>query len=150
MYQLTYSSTARPDCSQKDILDILKESQKNNKTLDLSGCLVYHKNSFVQILEGSKKDLNYTFDKIKKDIRHYDVKLLWMGSSEKRIFKSWNMAFCSLDEKMIHREELIQFEKNLLMLSSFTKSPSAAVGLFWTSVRKLIANDPITEAMDTI
>lgn len=146
MYQLTYSSKASSNCNAADILDILKKSQKNNKALDISGCLVYHNDCFVQIIEGAKKNIIDIYDIIKKDIRHSHVKLLWKGPSERRVFKSWNMAYYSFDDKKINRIELNQFEKNLLLLSTFEKGSSGASKLFWTVVRKLIEKNSIAKA----
>lgn len=148
MYQLTYSSVARANCNAADILDILNKSQKNNKALDITGCLVYHNDCFVQILEGSKKNIIDIYNIIKNDIRHSHVKLLWKGPSEQRVFKSWNMAYYSLDDKKINRVELDQFEKNLLLLSTFEKASSGASKLFWTVVRGLIPKSSMAKTVN--
>ena len=137
MYELTYKSTAQPNCTQDDILDILHVSRRKNKECDVTGCLIYHKDSFIQILEGTKKDVKKIYKSITKDTRHYAIKLLWEGSLEARAFSDWNMAFYSL-EGAKKANEVKQFEDNLLLLGSFSKMQSAAVILFWKNVEKLI------------
>ena len=57
MYQLSYCSTAFEDITE-DVIDSILESARNrNYALGVTGCLVFHKSSFVQIIEGDKNKI---------------------------------------------------------------------------------------------
>lgn len=137
MHELTYISKANIDCSSQEIEHIFERSRMNNETLNITGCLIFHKKTFIQILEGAKKDLEELYYKISTDSRHHDVTLKWEGPSEKREFKGWNMARLDSDSYS-STSEIYQFEQNLLLLSSLSKRSSACLGLFWNSVEELL------------
>ena len=54
MYQLSYSSKASQEITDKGIESILESARKRNRVLGVTGCLVFHKFSFVQIIEGNE------------------------------------------------------------------------------------------------
>jgi hypothetical protein len=137
MYGITYRSKIKPNCPPEDILDILSASRRNNKEYNITGCLIYHKDTFIQILEGEKKDVKKIFKKIIHDFRHQEIALLWEGTCKERAFSAWNMAYHSLEGNQ-NTKEIVHFEQNLLALSSFSKMQSASVMLFWKNVEKLI------------
>ena len=137
MYQLTYRSKARPDITDKEILDILKVAKKKNGKKNISGCLVFHRGVFIQILEGTQEGIEAIYERIKMDIRHSDIELLWEGSTEERVFPDWHMAYHSLN-KANSESEVALFEKNLLMLAKISVKPTASVNLFWQSIKMLM------------
>ena len=49
MYELLYNSTAAKDLKEEDISNILETSREFNLKNNLSGCLVFHNNKFIQI-----------------------------------------------------------------------------------------------------
>lgn len=57
MYQLTYRFLSRPGPDLGDLDDILEEAIATNSARNISGYLVHHHTRYVQILEGSKKDV---------------------------------------------------------------------------------------------
>ncbi len=138
MYELVYSSKANKNTDKYAILDILKTAESTNKELDITGCLVFHKTTFVQILEGSKEDIHGLFAKISLDDRHRDVVILHEGEIKKRSFDSWSMAFHNLNDKNISQQDTHTFEQNLIMLSELVDRSSAASFLFWLNVRKQV------------
>ena len=138
IYQITYRSTAQNGISRKEISALLDIAKARNPELGVTGCLVFHKGEFIQIIEGVKKNVFDLYHKIEKDMRHKNVSFIWEGSCAERVFPDWNMAF---HETNVTSEGFRQFEKNLKFLSEFSVSPTAATGLFWHSVRKLVSND---------
>lgn len=137
MYGISYRSKAKPTCTPHEILAILNTSRRNNKDLNITGCLLYHKETFIQILEGKKEDVKFIYDKIVKDSRHYEIALLWDGTCKDRAFSDWNMAYHSLESNQ-KADEIMKFEQNLLVLASISKIQSASVMLFWKNVEDLI------------
>ena len=149
MYALTYRSKAKPTCTPEALRDILDLSRGNNKKLEITGCLVYHNDAFIQILEGEKKAVKKTFTKIKNDVRHTEITLMWSGACEDRAFPNWNMAYHSLAGNE-NANALAQFEQNLLILSSFSKKESASIMLFWKNLEKLIIGQQISKFQNNI
>ncbi|MGC1515867.1 MAG: BLUF domain-containing protein [Maribacter sp.] len=152
MHQLTYTSMARPDISSKEISDILAVAQANNQRSEITGCLVFHKGVFVQIIEGVREGVFAMYDKIQTDARHLNVSLVWEGSCLERIFPTWEMAFYNHSSNPL--ESASQFEKNLLLLADFSGKPTAAAGLFWLNVKKALtksisASDDVGRLMVT-
>ncbi|MFB9053846.1 BLUF domain-containing protein [Formosa undariae] len=140
MYQLNYYSKSSPELELSQLENILETSNLTNTNKDVSGCLIYHNHSFVQILEGNKKDVLEIFEKIKTDKRHHSINLLWENYVDKRHFNKWSMAF--------HRPQdqfSTQFVDNLLLLSSFSEKTSGSLRSFWGHVRRVLESDPKQE-----
>ena len=55
IFELIYYSTASPDLSKNDILNILENSRDFNSKNEITGCLLYHNNEFVQLIEGEEE-----------------------------------------------------------------------------------------------
>lgn len=133
MYQLNYHSKAIPGLRLVDLDTILEEAIAENLARHITGCLIYHNESFVQILEGSKKDVLEVYEKIKSDKRHYNVTLIWDNNVDTRFFQEWNMAYHRPDDK-----NLKQFVNNLLLLSQLSARTSGSLLSFWGSVRRTL------------
>ena len=99
MYYLIYTSTAEPEVDEVELYDILNRSVKNNKELDITGMLVYHDGSFIQLLEGDRERVHSIYRKIKNDARHRNVIKLSSGEHEDRCFPNWSMALEVVHEK---------------------------------------------------
>ena len=93
MIQLIYASAATVDFSNADLKELLRIARKNNESLNISGMLLYHEKSFLQILEGEEASVFPLFDKIHQDSRHNQVKLLLKANVEERSFQDWMMGF---------------------------------------------------------
>ena len=107
LYQLVYSSTRSPECSESSIDDILASCKKNNPETGITGILIHSKNRFVQYLEGNL-ELHTLYHKIKEDRRHYDVMLLIYRPIRERVFPNWHMGFKDVDN--IHFETRLDQE----------------------------------------
>lgn len=113
MFELIYRSVDKKGLSAEDILNILEKSREFNSKNDITGCLLYHDNEFIQILEGNKNLIRILFSKIEKDNRHTHVMLLAENEKEERTFKHWSMAFHELNNndldnlnKLLYRPEI--------------------------------------------
>ena len=69
MICLVYISSAILGLSQKQILNIVKESKKNNERFDISGILLYNNGNFMQLIEGERAEVERLYEKIRHD-RH--------------------------------------------------------------------------------
>jgi hypothetical protein len=72
---------------------ILASAQRNNSQLCVTGALIFNGGIFAQVLEGSRRDIELTFERIQRDERHSDVEVLAFEEVQNRQFPSWSMAF---------------------------------------------------------
>ena len=140
MYQLNYRSTSRPGLGLDDLDAILETANMVNQARDITGCLIYHDNSFVQILEGSKQDVLHVYAKIKADERHHSVNLLWENEVNTRYFEEWNMAYYRPVDNNVK-----QFVNNLLLLSHLSDRKSGSLLSFWATVQKILRGGSISQ-----
>ncbi|WP_458626790.1 BLUF domain-containing protein [Winogradskyella sp. PC D3.3] len=136
MYQLNYHSKSKSGLNLEDLDNILEKANTVNSEKNITGCLIYHNKSFVQILEGSKKDVLYVFEKIKSDQRHHTVTLLWENNVQDRFFSEWNMAY-----HQPNNENVKAYINNLLLLSMLSDKSKASLLSFWTSVRRILTDN---------
>lgn len=137
IFKLTYESDARIT-NVIGVQDMLKSARKKNDTLNITGCLVYHNGCFVQILEGKKEDVYSVFQKIEKDTRHSNIRLVSEEFNKDRSFTDWNMAYFDPVFHDFGKADLVNFESNLLLLADFSDRLSTTVNLFWLNVKKII------------
>lgn len=136
MYELVYSSKAITNINRNDILDILKTATETNSQLDITGGLVYHKTTFLQILEGNEKDIQNIYSKISKDNRPRDVHIFYKRKIAKRSFDQCSMALHSLNDQHTNVKDVHLFEQNLFLLSRVANNTTNASFLFWLNARK--------------
>lgn len=95
---LIYVSRAVKLMQSADLIEILNTARNVNKTLDVTGLLLYKDQSFLQVLEGMAESIENLFNKISADDRHYQVRQLIFEKKGQRDFSQWTMGFQNLDE----------------------------------------------------
>jgi hypothetical protein len=138
MFELIYCSNIRPNVEHSQINDILKESLLFNEANDITGCLIFYNNEFIQILEGEEKVILELYGRIQTDSRHHNVTLLVKSNKKERSFKDWNMAFIDESSDNITALQKELFVNNINSLSEYSEKPTKAIRLFWNLVAKLI------------
>ena len=136
-YHLTYRSIAIPEITVEQIEDILKTARSFNSKNDVSGCLIFSKGYFIQLLEGSKDNIKELMDSIDADKRHTNVDILSEGETEERIFKTWDMAYLKPSEK-IKSDTAKEIKKTLLKLTDTTVETDFTFKVFWYNVDVLL------------
>ena len=116
LFELIYHSQAIPGLPEDEHEKILQSARHFNNEHEITGCLLYHKGQFLQLLEGEFEVINDLYAKIKKDKRHQDVITLHMKEIEERIFDTWSMAFKVIDDK--------EFVKKYAGVSTFKELPT--------------------------
>ncbi|MEO9478578.1 MAG: BLUF domain-containing protein [Maribacter dokdonensis] len=142
MYTLTYESTAVKIMTSSEMESLLEEARTHNKSKDITGCLIYYKGKFVQLLEGDKKGVQELYDRIKKDPRHKEVTLFSEDKIIKRTFPNWGMAYYPMDEEHTNQYELEQFKRNLILLSDLVEPTNLTAKQFWKKIKTMIAESP--------
>ncbi|MEJ7556661.1 MAG: BLUF domain-containing protein [Pedobacter sp.] len=104
-YDLIYFSHSTGTIHIKEMNLILAKSRFRNADQGVTGFLVYvegifddhTEGRFLQVLEGSKKDVTEIYDSIKKDPRHHQVTTIKEGPLEIRNFNCWRMGYESFN-----------------------------------------------------
>ena len=138
MFELIYRSIARPAITAADIENILNTSRDFNAKNNITGCLLFHNNEFIQILEADKQIVKELYAKIEKDQRHTDVILLDENEKEQRIFPGWSMAYYDLNSNNINESDRLLFINNFIITADITEKPTHAVKLFWHIAKLLV------------
>lgn len=104
LFELIYHSQAAPNLENSEHVNILATAREFNEAHNITGCLLFHKGQFLQILEGEFETITSLYSKIKKDKRHSDVITLHMKEIEDRIFDKWSMAYKVIEEDSVLKE----------------------------------------------
>jgi hypothetical protein len=91
--RLTYYSRVSIEGGAQSIAerieDILIVSVANNRRDDVTGALIYDGTWFAQVLEGAEALVAATFERILRDPRHADVRLVKLQPVADRRFAGW-------------------------------------------------------------
>lgn len=80
---------------QGEVHNILAKSRENNAKVGITGALLFNSGCFAQVLEGPVQQVEQTFERIQRDMRHGDVSVLETGFVAAREFPEWSMAFAA-------------------------------------------------------
>ena len=95
---IVYISSAT-GLTDSELKELLNKSQENNRSLGITGILLYCNGSVIQVLEGKEDNVNYLYRVISRDRRHDNVMKLYSGKIEKRSFSDWLMGYKTISEK---------------------------------------------------
>lgn len=97
LYRLVYASKNHLVGTEAEVSaavsQILEASQRNNVKVEVTGALMFNAGAFAQVLEGPRRGVETTFERIQRDLRHGDVTVLQCGPADGRGFPNWSMAF---------------------------------------------------------
>ena len=93
LFQTIYVSAATDQLKLADLPEILIRARDNNKKFGISGLLIFHEDTFVQVLEGPKLEIEVLLKKIESDPRHKNMKILLRKELEEKEFDHWAMGF---------------------------------------------------------
>ena len=90
--QVVYISSATQHFSAEALEELLARARANNERHGITGILLYHDLSFLQIVEGTRDDIDRLMARIKRDPSHTSLRIVQDESISERDFKSWAMA----------------------------------------------------------
>ena len=93
MHSIIYKSEALEDFDIPKIYKMLSKARDFNSQHGITGCLVFHNQKFLQLIEGPEKEVMTLYHRIKEDQRHIAVTNLGEHTLEDRLFDQWSMAF---------------------------------------------------------
>ncbi|MEO0572966.1 MAG: BLUF domain-containing protein, partial [Bacteroidota bacterium] len=137
-HSLVYRSVASESFTISQIYSMLSKAKDYNNEHGITGCLLFHNNRFLQLLEGKEKEVMNLFQKISLDKRHQDIQMIESNFILNRVFDSWSMAFHDYGQNGLSANlKFGQIDSFLQRSGAFNKS-SQAVLKFFGSVREVL------------
>ena len=103
MLELVYASAATRPFTAAELQELLIKARTKNAPLGVSGLLLHHEGSFLQVLEGEEEAVEPLFDTIARDPRHSRVLSIRRGTISERTFGQWSMGFVGVNKQDIPR-----------------------------------------------
>ena len=98
LVRLIYASRSTVAITETVIDDLLMTSRENNPARGITGVLcLCDDNTFMQVLEGGRDEVNRLYSRVVHDTRHTDVTLLDYAELTERRFTNWRMGRVNLD-----------------------------------------------------
>jgi hypothetical protein len=138
LVRLVYASRAAGAIDDALVKAICETASSRNAGQGITGvlCTQLGQDVFVQVLEGSRADVNALYGSIVRDPRHLDVTLLSYEEIEERHFASWRMGM--VDLKRIHLGTILRYSQRAV-LEPFAMSGKAALAM----IQELVASGAI-------
>lgn len=105
IFYLLYYGVERSKFGEADFYELLSQARERNESLEITGKLIYCEGTFIQVLEGSEKNVMDVYASIKRDKRLIATKLVTTGTVEQRYFKDWDMDFDQISLDTINELE---------------------------------------------
>ena len=97
LYSLGYASTQTRLISPAELFRLLNGARLFNLAHGITGLLLHRDDSFLQVIEGSKRQVLALYERIRQDPRHQRVETLFEDYIDEREFSEWHMGFIELD-----------------------------------------------------
>lgn len=84
--------------SEVELTQIMERSTINNRSLGITGVLLYFNGSVIEVLEGEKDKVVSLYETISRDPRHSQLIQLYAHSVERRSFPGWFVGYKTLSK----------------------------------------------------
>ena len=102
LFRLSYYSTnlikKSPNPHHSELRKIVLTAGANNRTLRITGGLMFNRDYFGQVLEGDRSSVSELFCRIAKDQRHRSVVIVEASVVDQRKFERWSMGLAEKTE----------------------------------------------------
>lgn len=109
MIHLIYIGSSVGTPSEQDLIELLDQARCKNWKLNVTGMLLYDCNTYLQVLEGDKKDVYRVYNSIRYDQRVERLITLVDEEITHRDFPDWSMGFKNLESQT--PKELLGFSE---------------------------------------
>lgn len=133
LYHLVYHSLATTSLSEQVLASLLSQSRTWNTDHGLTGLLLYSHGNILQVLEGSQQEVEYIFNRIQRDQRHFQVTKLADGPIASRHFSQWSMGFRVVDPAALRQLTGYQNPDGPVYLSTYSENGNDSLHNLLTS-----------------
>jgi hypothetical protein len=96
----TFKPTPAIKGIEPNVARILQSSRINNAKVDVGGVLFYGDGHFFQCLEGDKANVHRLLERLHRDDRHTDVKIVSEKPVQLRRFDDWSMKYTAINDSI--------------------------------------------------
>lgn len=100
LHHIVYLSSAWEGFDRSELDELARIANAKNTEHGLTGLLLYSGTHFIQVLEGSRDDLDTVFEKIRRDPRHTNIEVLFDTPIRARSFDNWGMGVLDLSDRV--------------------------------------------------
>ena len=134
VYTVIYVSKAADTFDENEMLKILNTARKVNAEQGITGFLIFNNGYFMQMLEGRKELVDDLLEKITKDKRHSDVRIILRTENQLRLFDQWSMGYWNMkntgsevdfEKWQTHTFHLTEISKDAKLCYAFFEALSA-------------------------
>lgn len=97
LYSLLYVSQSVRPMNESELKTLLDGARELNRAQGITGFLLYFNQSFMQILEGQRSRLQAVWERIRRDPRHHNLRIVFEGGIQQRAFVGWSMGFRDIE-----------------------------------------------------
>jgi Sensors of blue-light using FAD len=126
LVRLVYASRAAAPAVSATVDSILVQSRRNNPPLGVTGILCFSDDLFIQVLEGGRDEVCELYNRITRDPRHQQVRILVYEEIAERRFGGWTMG--QVDVRKINAALLLKYSEKAV-LDPFRGSGNASLKL---------------------
>ena len=131
LVELKYFSEISKVLNISNLSEIMDAAVVSNKSKGITGILFFDYGYFGQILEGQRTKVEETFERIKRDNRHQNIKLLGLSKIDHRRFPDWAMRLFNAEE---FAEQFSQFSEILQDLNEVDIDTYRTIKNLWSKV----------------
>ena len=92
LMQLAYISDCQSGITPAAVAGIHQQAKRNNAINNVTGVLLTTDKHFMQLLEGEPLQVEQTYQSIRQDSRHTNVRLIFSRNTTQRQFPNWHMG----------------------------------------------------------
>jgi len=93
------SASTNGEFNSAGLTTLLAECREKNSKVGLTGMLLYHNDTFFQVLEGDRPVVEALLEKLVKDKRHERVTKIILEAIEERAFARWTMGYSKISKE---------------------------------------------------
>lgn len=138
MYTIIYRSKAAAGFGPKEINQMVETAKIHNVKNNITGCLLYHEGRFLQLIEGTEKDVKDLYERILSDSRHENITLLGDEKGFMRSFENWSIAFDNLNLDSAQVAEKRSLFDAIFHDSGALANPGRSKLVLWEEMNKLL------------
>ena len=91
--RLIYASHVDPESWTSDSFErIIRGARAFNQQHGVTGMLLFKRNRFLQLLEGSRENVGEVMARVHADARHQDIAVISVEDIDERLCATWSMA----------------------------------------------------------
>ena len=94
--RLIYTSQPVKQFSGPELIRLLHDARAYNSIDDICGVLLHRHGYFLQVIEGGIEPIENLLSRLRKDVRHKNIVIIYDGMVGRRVFSNWDMGVADL------------------------------------------------------